>query len=263
MTIAQALKKYSAIEADLLLGHVLKQSKEFLYLHDDKKLTSVQQNKFLGMTKKRQTGLPVAYLIGYKYFYGLKFKVNKDVLIPRPETEWIVDKTLQIIGKKPLSIIDVGTGSGCIAISLAKNSKAKIFATDISNRALKVAKENAKINKVKIDFSKHNLLEGVKGKFDVIIANLPYVPVSEYKKFKKNLKFEPKLALTDGTNDFILIEKLLTQASGRLNSNGKILLEIDPLFAMPLKRIVKNLMPNKKCEVFKDLNKLDRYIFIH
>ncbi|HEX3095881.1 MAG TPA: HemK/PrmC family methyltransferase, partial [Patescibacteria group bacterium] len=132
MTIAESLKKYKDIEADLLLGAVLKQSKEFLYLHPDKVLTAGQTKKLADMVKKRKAGMPAAYLLGYKYFYGLEFKVNQHVLIPRPESEWLVDETLKIISQKlkrnakePLKVLDVGTGSGCLAISIAKNADKK------------------------------------------------------------------------------------------------------------------------------------------
>lgn len=256
MTIAGALKKYSKIEADLLLGHVLKQSKEFLYMHGAQKLTAAQQKKFEAITTKRKDGVPAAYLLGYKYFYSLKFKVNRSVLIPRPETEWLVDETLKILKTKRsgAKVLDVGTGSGCIAISIAKNAdpkKAKVFASDISAPALKVAMENAKANKVKITFAKRDLLQDVTGKFDIIIANLPYVPVSDYKKFYNNLKHEPKLALTDGYDDSRLIIKLVEQAERHLNTNGILLLEMDPKTTKYLK--------GYKPKIHKDIHGLNRF----
>ncbi len=263
MTIAEALKKYKDVEADLLLGHVLKQSKEFLYLHPAQKLTAPQKANFERITKKRQAGMPAAYLLGYKYFYGLKFKVNRNVLIPRPETEWLVDETLGMIKRrlrtnptKALRILDVGTGSGCIAISIAKNvdpRKVKIYATDISLGALTVAKENARENKVKVKFSEHNLLSDVKGKFDVIIANLPYVPISDYQHLNTNLKYEPKNALTDDSENFILIQRLLSQASKKLSTKGKLMLEIDPKAAV--------LFTNySQVIITKDMHGLNRFI---
>lgn len=263
MTIAQALKQYPDIEADLLLGHVLKQSKEFLYMHDDEKLSPTQEKRFLNLTAKRKKGVPIAYLIGYKYFYGLKFKVNRNVLIPRPETEWLVNKALKIAKRKltdepnnKLRIIDVGTGSGCIATSLAKNidqENVEIFATDISEKALLVAKQNAKQHQVSINFSQHDLLRGVRGTFDIIIANLPYVPVSDYKKFYENLKYEPKSAITDGTNNFELVINLLKQAMKSARPDAILLLEIDPATAPFIKK-------EFKASLYKDIHDLQRFV---
>lgn len=255
MTIDQVLKKYSKIEADLLLGHVLKQPKEFLYMHGVQKLSATQLKRFESLVAKRKAGMPVAYLLGYKYFYDLKFKVSRSVLIPRPETEWLVDEATALLkGKRNAKILDVGTGSGCIAISVAKNTnpkKVKVFASDISTAALKVAKENAKINKAKVTFAKRDLLQGTKAKFDLIIANLPYVPVSDYKKFYNNLRFEPKLALTDGFNDSRLILKLVEQAKHHLNKNGVLLLEMDPKTAKYLKEY--------KPKIYKDIRGFKRF----
>lgn len=252
MTIAEALKKYKAIEADLLLEHVLKQSKEFLYLNSNKSLTKKQQTDFESLAKKRLKDIPIAYLVGYKYFYGLKFDVNKDVLIPRPESEWLVESALSIASAKlrkntEVKILDMATGSGCIAISIKKNlpsTKVKVFASDVSAKALTVAKKNAKSNKVSVKFTKSNLFKDIKDEFDVIIANLPYVPERDYKKLLKNLKHEPKLALTDGGNDFKLINKFLDQAPKHLKNRGVVLIESDPKFfkKTPLHwRIVKDI----------------------
>lgn len=273
MTIADALKKYTDIEIELLLGHLLQQSKEFLYLHPEYKLSSEESAELVQMSKLRESGVPTAYITRYKHFYGLNFKVSKNVLIPRPETEWIVDEALRITTKKQrepkrkvVRILDVGTGSGAIAVSLAFNTdpaKVEIFATDISDKALVVAKQNANAAKVKINFSKHDLLTGVNGKFDIIIANLPYVPASDYKKFFENLKHEPKLALTDGTDNFILIKKLIDQLPSRLNKDGFVLLEIDPLAVKPLTLQAKKSGKYKTIKVIPDLQKLQRFIVLH
>lgn len=266
MTIAEALKKYSQIEADLLLGHVLKKSKEFLYMNGSKKLTTKQALSIKNMAEKRLNGMPAAYLLGYKYFYALKFKVNRNVLIPRPETEWLVDEALKLIltklkenPRKEVRILDVGTGSGAIAISIAHemainnlSNKVKVFATDISEPALKVAKNNAKANKVNIKFSRHDLLKGVKVKFDIIIANLPYVRNSDYRKQYLNLRYEPKVALTDGTDNSELIQEFLKQVPKFLYTKGMAILEIDPSTVK-----VVNM---KKFKIVKDINNFNRFL---
>jgi release factor glutamine methyltransferase len=268
MTIADALKKYSTkelgSEIELLLGYVLEQSKEFLYLHREQKLTPEQVAKLVELTTLREQSTPIAYLIGSKHFYGLNFKVNKNVLIPRPESEWIVDETLKILKKNEVvskrkmhRVLDVGTGSGAIAVSIAYHSdptKVQIFASDISDKALGIAKQNAKLAKVNINFTKSDLLANIKGKFDIIIANLPYVPISDYKKFYENLKHEPKLALTDGTNDFVLIKKLLAQLPAHLNPKGIVILEIDP-------KATNIIIPAKfRKQIIKDFKGLERFI---
>ena len=259
MTISEVLKKHPQIEADLLLGHVLHKGKEFLYLNGEKQLTIKQLNHFIDLAVKRKKGLPVAYLVGYKYFHGLKYKVTPDVLIPRPETEWLVDKVIEYCkefnkSKPQAKILDVGTGSGAIAVNVAKYCKAKVFASDISSKALSVAKINAKANKAKVNFVKSDLFENVKGKFDIIIANLPYVPASDYKKLYKNLRHEPRLALTDGRDDFKLILKFLEQAKLHVTPDGVILLEVDP-------KTFKYLRPYKP-QIFKDIHGLNRFAII-
>lgn len=272
MTISEALKKYSGIEADLLLGHVLKQPKEFLHLYPSEKLTSAQIKRYRDLAAKRVKGVPAAYLLGYKHFYGLRFKVNRNVLIPRPETEWLVDQVLLIAAKKAeqnpkktLRIIDVGTGSGCIAISIAKyleSPKAQIYGTDISEKALAIARQNTQANKTTVSFSKHDLVSGLKGKYDLIVANLPYVPVSDYKRFYENLKYEPELALTDGTDNFVLIKKALKQFKAKLNTNGSIILETDPASIKELRILAKSLFSNKKITITADIHGLNRFIKI-
>lgn len=260
MTISEALNNYPNIEAELLLGYVLKESKEFLYLNPDQKLTAKQAFRYEDMAAKRIKGIPVAYIVGFKDFYGMKFKVTKDVLIPRPETEWLVEEAIRIVGGKSISVLDVGTGSGCIAISIAKNSRAIVTATDISDRALAIAKSNWR-GRNKVKFIKSDLLERVEGKFDLVIANLPYVPETDYKKFLSNLMHEPKLALTDGTDEFVLITKFLDQAKEKLNSSGTILLETDPASIEVLSKKIQELF-QKVPVVTKDLNGLDRFITI-
>lgn len=225
-------------------------------MHGKKKITALQLKKFTKLVQQRLKRIPVAYLVGHKYFFGLKFAVTEDTLIPRPESEWLVERAIQNGAR---TILDVGTGSGCIAISIAKHMRGLVYATDISEKALAVARGNALTHKVKIDFNKRNLLDGLNKKFDLIIANLPYVPISDYKKLHKNLRYEPKSALTDGTNSFVLYKTLLQQLPSHLTAQGSCLLEIDPLTKPYLQMWVKQYLPDYIIIFFKDLNKLIRY----
>ena len=153
---------------------------------------------------------PYQYTKGWVEFYKLKFKVTPDVLIPRPETELLVDAVLSY---KPQTVLDLGTGSGCIAISLAKNlPKSKIFASEISKKALKIAKQNAKFHQVNIKFIVSNLLEKITEPVDVIVTNLPYIPSARIPYLDSSVKdFEPLLALDGGADGFALYRKLFRQ----------------------------------------------------
>lgn len=274
MTIRDALKKYSAIEIELLLAHVLNKPKEFLFMNPDRQLSNVQINKLSGVAKRRQKGEPAAYILGYKDFCGLRFKVNKDVLIPRPETESIVERLGKIISGfvrgsgSYATILDIGTGSGCIIISLANTISAKnfiFFGSDVSEKALKVAKANAKAYHAPIKFIKSSLLKNIRQDFDIIIANLPYV----WKAWKNNssaetigLKFEPKQALFAEEKGLKLIRQLLEQITKRKNKPKLVYLEFDPRQKKDLAVLIKKYLPRSKSTYFKDLAGLWRFVEI-
>ena len=269
MTIKQVLKQFPEAETELLLGHVLKQSKEFLYLYPTQALTKSQELKLQKMMMARRSGWPIAYLLGYKDFYGLHFKVNRSTLIPRPESEWLVDRSLKILDSQRFraarsnsnyKILDIGTGSGCLAISIKKNHpKSIITAVDISSKALVVAKQNAATYRVNIKFKKQNLLQGDKTKYDLIIANLPYVPKKDYQKLRANLRFEPKGALVDPKQDFHLYKQLLTDIQSHLTTKGAVLLEIDPSMKPLLENYCKKNMPQVKLIFTRDYHKFWRF----
>lgn len=227
----------SYLDADILLSHVLKKPKEFIYAHPECELTKKQRKKYLKLTARRKKLEPIAYIIREKEFFGLPFYVDKNVLIPRPDTEILVEKIIkQTKNEKPArqalpgmaggrkTICDIGTGSGCIAITLKKYlPQCKIIATDISQKALKIAKKNAKKNHTKIIFYCSDLFNNIPkkylGKIDVIAANLPYLPKNVAEK--KSLKYEPNIALQDKK----YLPKFLEQAKKYLSPNGKIFLE--------------------------------------
>ncbi len=261
MTIREALSYQSAVETDLLLGHVLNKPKEFLLMNPAKNLTQAQAKKFKDLCKRRSKGEPVAYLLGYKYFYGLKIKVTADVLIPRPESEWLVDRAMRHLKKhRAPKVLDVGTGSGAIAVAISKSARIPVMSSDISPKALIVARANNRALKAKVTFIRSDLLTGIKGQFDLIIANLPYVPLSDYKKLRQNLKYEPRLALTDGTDSSGLIAKFIQEAESHLAPKGTLLLEIDPTSKKP----IRSALPKKQSvKFFKDFRGLTRYAEIN
>lgn len=180
--------------------------------------------------------IPIQYLLGKTNFYGLDFEVNENVLIPRPETEelveWIIKENAKTIGLKDLKILDIGTGSGCIAISLAKNIlNAQVYALDVSEKALATAKRNAAINKVDVIFITQNILEtdDLNQQFDIIVSNPPYVRNFEKQEIKKNvLDNEPHLALfVDDDNALLFYKKIAVLAKKNLAPSGKLFFEIN------------------------------------
>lgn len=285
MTIRQALKKYQKIEIDLLLAHVLGGSKEFVFLNLETSLSAHQLIRLSALARRRQNGEPMAYLLGYKDFYGLRFKVNKHVLIPRPETEWVVNQVkslkLKVERRQPLKILDIGTGSGCISISLArefknKNLKFKITASDISTAALKVAKQNAKAillpssdrhihtstYECDITFIKSDLLNNIKFVPNIIIANLPYGwhgVKNRFSSVKDGLKFEPKEALFTKEKGLFQIRRLLQQIKSLPTSPELIYLEFDPRQKTELKKLIKKYLPKASIIFYRDQRHLWRY----
>lgn len=263
MTVRGILNDNTLPDAELLLMHVLNTNKEFLFLHPDMELTQEQENLLLELSTRRKNGEPLAYLTGVKTFFGRNFKVTKDTLIPRPETEELINLTLELNNQKPLkTILDVGTGSGCIAITLAKElPNAQVFASDISADALNVAKENAQKHNTQITFFESNLLSNVTGKFDLIIANLPYVPEDVYQQNFEQLKTEPKLALVDSEGWPKTIE-LLQTASLHLNPGGSILLEHDPSAISYIKEVALKYGFGD-IKILRDLGNFERFVLIH
>lgn len=212
--------------------------------------------------------IPVQYLLGKTSFYGLDFEVNKNVLIPRPETEelveWILSNHLTIGKSQNLKILDIGTGSGCIAISLAKNiPSAQVFAIDVSEKALATAEKNAAINQVSVTFINQNILEteDLMQQFDIIVSNPPYVRNLEKEEIKKNvLDNEPHLALFVDDNDaLIFYKKIAVLAQKNLAENGRLYFEINQYLGDAMVDLLKK-MNFKKIELRKDIYGNDRMI---
>lgn len=277
MTLAQALSEASrmlsnhgmdspSLISELLLRHVLKINQVLLYLDLNKILTQEQETSFFKLIERSLKGEPAAYIIGLREFYGLDFYVDPRVLIPRPETELLVDVALDIAKKHDISVIaDIGTGCGAIAICLAlKLPEDKIYAIDISASALEVASIN--INKYglerRICLLHGDLLEPLPDPVDLIIANLPYVKTEEIVPGSP-ISFEPRLALDGGRDGLDIIRKLLNQVSRKLRPGGHLLIEIGVGQAEAITNLIHSLYPSARVEIKKDLSRIERVVLFN
>ena len=228
-------------------------------INADKIISSNVLNQLQKIVKELKTKKPLQYILGETHFCGMKIKVNESTLIPRPETEELVE---WILKENFNSVLDIGTGSGCIAIALAKYSNAEISAIDMSADALKLARENAILNNVNVLFNKQDVLEENElDKFDLIVSNPPYVLTSQKKEMNENiLNYEPHSALfVSDSNPLIFYNKIISLATNSLNSNGKLFFEINDRFANTLVDILfKNGFVD--IELKKDINDRNRMI---
>jgi release factor glutamine methyltransferase len=245
---------------NLLIESYLGMNRLDFALKQGKELTLEEKEKFESAIHRLSLHEPIQYIIGETEFFGLKFKVNKNVLIPRPETEELVQWILDDVGesKTPsnLKILDIGTGSGCIAISLAKNlPNAEVFALDISEKALKTARENATLNKVNVNFIQADILnlEALTGKFDIIVSNPPYVREMEKVEMHLNvLENEPDLALYVKDIDPLIFYGIIAKlAQAGPQKNGDLYFEINQYLAKETEEILKNF--GFKTELKKDI----------
>ena len=274
MTLKQALGRARAIltannienapfECELLLRHALKISRVHLYQALDGKLSPEQEEAFWHLIDRRLTGEPSAYIVGYREFYGLDFYVDSNVLMPRPETELLVEKALSLAQRSTVSsIADIGTGCGAIAITLALNMpQTRIYATDISAPALDVALLNCQKYGIadRICFLHGDLLSPLPEPVDLIVANLPYI--EEQKLLTKiPLDFEPRLALDGGIDGLEKIRQLCHQVTGKLRPEGSLLLEVGQGQATAVSTLLCALLPSAKIEVTADLSGIDRVV---
>lgn len=228
-TIAQALSEASAriarTDARVLLAHVMGRTKEFFIMHPEQPLSDAERMRFLELVQQAQQGCPIAYLVGYKAFWGRDFRVTPEVLIPRPDTETLIECALAL-SPRPASILDMGTGSGCIAITLALElPESTVMATDVSAKALAVAQENAsRLGAQRITFAQGCWYEAVRRQtFDLIVSNPPYI--EPHDKHLANLTFEPIGALTDGVDGLSALRTIAQGAIAHLAPNGALMLE--------------------------------------
>ncbi len=273
--IARASADIDRLDAELLLAHATSKDRAFLAAHPEHKLSISELWRFLRNVRRAQLHEPIAYITGHKAFFGLDFAVDSRVLIPRPETELMVERALEILTSTPHHVIDVGTGSGCIAISIAVRSpKTTITATDVSNDALAIAKHNAQQHKVdtQITFVQNDLLnnlnhESLSDLPLLFTMNLPYISTAQYKTLQPNVKnFEPKLALESGDDGLDLYRKIFAQIATlqkkRPEKSIRLLCEIDPSQTQHIKKTIHDLLPYRDIAIHQDLAGHDRMVEI-
>ena len=256
-------------EAELLLGHVLRMSKTQLYTEPERELTPAEADHLWRLVRRRLGHEPAAYVLGHCEFYGAGFYVDRHTLIPRPETELLVEKAIELAHRlshreRPLTIADIGTGCGAIAVSLALALPgAKIYATDISASALQVARRNCQRHAVcaQVELLPGNLLEPLPQPVDMIVANLPYIKDCEFKDLSPEIaNFEPAMALAGGENGLDTIRQMLEQAPGKLNRQACFLLEIGQGQADMVTSLINSYLPQASIELIPDLGGIDRVV---
>ncbi len=241
-------------------------SKERLFAHPEIKLKNEEKYLISRAVKKYVSGFPIPYITGHREFQKLTFQVNPQVLIPRPETETLVDLASAWLDEHHQAnrVLDLGTGSGCIAVSLAKlHPSLQVVATDINFRALLVAKENAGLHDAgdQIQFIQLDLVQGIQSEFDLITANLPYIPREKLAQLDA-IRYEPRIALDGGLDGLKWIRKLLQDAPECLKPEGAVLLEIDEETGAEVFNIAREFFPQAKIELEKDLSDMDRFLII-
>jgi release factor glutamine methyltransferase len=250
----------AALEAELLVQHLLCLDSVKLFLEHDEELTSGQSQLLDDLVERRLAGEPLAYITGRREFYGLEFGVNPFVLIPRPETEHLVEKALEIASQFSSPVIaDIGTGSGAIAVSLAVNLPlAKMYALDISPLALDTARLNARRHGVesRITFLLGDLAAPLSEPVDILIANLPYVKSEDCAASP-----EPHLALDGGGEGLDVIQRLCKGLHGKLKPGGWVLLEIGQGQEEAVKRLLRAALPSAQIGTIKDLAGIERVVW--
>jgi len=254
------------LDARLLLEHVLQVSHSFLIAHADEILTDVQERHYRQLIRQAEQKEPIPYLTGTAAFYGLDFQVSPAVLIPRPETEQLVDCALVWAkAKKQPQIVDVGTGSGCIAVSLAAHlPQALVAAVDSSAEALAVARKNAMRHVPdRIRFYEGNLLEPIFFHVDLIVANLPYIASHEWTLVDDGVKwYEPMIALDGGSEGLDFVSEMLQQSTSRLRPGGAIFMEIGWQQGQAVERLARLHYPDADIVLTADYAGHDRIVSI-
>ncbi len=252
----------SRLEAEILLAYVLEKNRVYLYANYEEPVNQAERETYRGYIKRRSAGEPLAYITGQREFMSLSFRVSSDVLIPRPDTEVLVETAISLARAGGIKrICDVGTGSGAIAVSLAVYlNEVEVYAVDLSPAALEIARDNARVHEVLVQFQEGDLLEPVlnEEKMDMIVANLPYITDVQLEELDTGVKdYEPRMALVAPGDGLDLYRRLLPQAYQLLRSGGYILLEIDPRQAEAAKLMLQGF---SEMEIIPDWAGRDRLL---
>ncbi|HEY6327324.1 MAG TPA: peptide chain release factor N(5)-glutamine methyltransferase [Candidatus Cybelea sp.] len=251
-------------DALLLLEHVLGQAREWIVAHGEADVSEADFSLFIDLCKRRSLGEPIAYIIGSAWFCGREFIVDKSVLIPRPETEHLVEEAVAFIQARGGGrVLDVGTGSGAIACSIAAETGVFVDATDISPEAIVMAMENSRRLKIadRCRFFHGNLVEPIiDERYDVIVANLPYVPTAELAAAPDPTSFEPRIALDGGPDGLSLYRELMRDIPSLIAENGLVLLEAAPPTIAKLDELTRAALANFSVSICCDYAGLARYL---
>lgn len=256
------------LEAEVLLRHVLKIDRAAMFRDLDEDVSIDDSRNIGSLVKRRVQREPLAYITGFKEFYGLPFVVSEDVLIPRQETELLVDAVIvqaKSLGKNEISIVDVGTGSGAIAISLALNiPTSSIIAVDISEAALAIADDNRRAHGLysRVQLRRGNLLDPITDKIDILVSNPPYIRSDRLTSLQEEVLKEPLVALDGGYDGLKLIKRLLFQAVDKMSNPGVILFEIDSDQASEAVKLSQQFFPSAITTVLKDLSNNERAVLL-
>lgn len=247
----------STLKAKILLANILNVKKEYLLMHSEEEIKQEDKIKYENCIKELIKGKPLQYITNKQEFMALDFYVDENVLIPQPDTEILVEKAIEIaVTTQKNKILDMCTGSGCIAISLAKKiNNAQIIAVDISNNALNVANKNAINNNVenKIKFINSNMFNNIEEKFDIIVSNPPYIETETINKLGIEVQNEPHLALDGGIDGLKFYKIIANNAFKYLNENGYLLLEIGYNQQNSVTQLLQDIGKYKNIETIKDL----------
>ena len=253
------------LEAEVMVMDLMRMPRQDIFTNQELEVGPQQQQGLDAMVERRLTREPLAYILGYREFYGINLLVNSSVLVPRPETETLVEQALfmALMGMETteLVIADVGTGCGAVAVNLAIHlPSARIYALDVADEALDVASYNVRAHNVsdRVTLGKGDLLEPLPEPADLIVANLPYLPSGRIPTLQPEVQREPRLALDGGPEGLDLIGRLLSQAPGKIKDHGTILLELDPEQVPAVEELALRYFPSATTSVEQDLARLDR-----
>ncbi len=249
------------LDAELIVGRAAGMTRALLLAHPERELDEKESGYIRDMLKKRLSRIPMQYILGSCEFMGFNFNVNRSTLIPRSDTETVVEKAIDIIKeKKYKTALDIGTGSGAIAVSIAKYTDTAVTASDISQSAIDTARLNAEQNNVSVDFVKSDMFSELEGRFDIIISNPPYIERDVIKTLEPEVrKYEPITALDGGEDGLCFYRVITKEAPKHLNKGGALIFEIGCNQAYAVKKLMK-INNFDEISVNKDLSGLDRVV---